>query len=104
MAPPTPLCIVDRRLTIIPQSVWGCNKRSERLCCCLKLPVQLFNWLTAYAEGYRYEIVPKKRNQEERKNLQYFVNRAVAALREEALYQRGATQKDLFPQGKPWGR
>ena len=40
VAPPTPLCIVDRRLTIIPQSVWDCNKRSERLCCYVKLPVQ----------------------------------------------------------------
>ncbi len=67
-------------------------------------PGETLNWLTAYAEGYRYEIVPKKRNQEERKDLQHFVNRAVAALREEALCQRGATQEDLFPQGKPWER
>ena len=40
VAPPTPLCIVDRRLTIIPQSVWGCYKCSERLSCYLKLPIQ----------------------------------------------------------------
>ena len=67
-------------------------------------PRETLNWLTAYAEGYRYEIIPKERNREERKDLQYFVNRAVAALREEALYRRGATQEDLFPQGKPWER
>ena len=67
-------------------------------------PGETLNWLTAYAEGYRYEIIPKERNREERKDLQYFVNRAVAALREEALYRRGTTQEDLFPQGKPWDK
>ena len=36
VAPPTPLCIVDRRLTIIPQSVWGCDKCSEHLSCYLR--------------------------------------------------------------------
>ena len=43
MAPPTPLYIVDRRLTIIPQSVWGYNKCSELLSYYVKLPVQLFS-------------------------------------------------------------
>ena len=60
------------------------------------------NWLTTFATGYRYEIVPRDRNQDERKNLQYLINRAVAALQDETLHTQGAAREDLFPNGKPW--
>ena len=60
------------------------------------------NWLTTFATGYRYEIIPKDRDQEERKDLQYLVNRAVTAIQHETLHTRGATREDLFPDGKPW--
>ena len=65
---------------------------------------QQFNWLTAFAEEYRYEVPPRERTSDERKDLQYLVNNAVTALQEEALRRRGTTQEDLFPQGKPWER
>ena len=61
----------------------------------------ILNWLTAFAEGYRYEIVPGERTWEERKDLQHLVNRAVKAIQNEALRQRGAAASDLFPDGKP---
>ena len=62
------------------------------------------NWLTAFAEGYRYEIVPRERTWEERKELQYLVKRAVTALADQALHRRGAVRENLFPNGKPWER
>ena len=65
---------------------------------------QTFNWLTAFAEGYRYEIVPRDRTWDERKELQLLVNRAVAALEDEALHRRGAVRENLFPNVKPWER
>ena len=65
-------------------------------------PGEIFNWLTAYAEGYRYEIVPRERSRNERKTLQSMVNEAVAALQDEALHQSGAVPENLFPNGKPW--
>ena len=60
------------------------------------------NWLTAFAEEYRYEVVPRERDWEERKDLQYLVNRAVTALEDQALHRRGAVRDNLFPNGKPW--
>ena len=62
------------------------------------------NRLTTFAEGYRYEIVPREGTREERKDLQYLVNRAVKALLDESLRQRGAAPSDLFPNGRPWER
>ena len=62
------------------------------------------NWLTTFAEGYRYEIVPRERTWDERKELQYLVNRAVKAVQDEALSRTGAAQSDLFPGGRPWER
>ena len=60
-------------------------------------PGQILNWLTAYAEGDRYEGRP----QDEGKELQYLINEAVAALQDEALHQRAAVRENLFPNGKP---
>ena len=61
---------------------------------------QTLNWLTTFDEGYRHEIVPRNRTWEERKELQYPVNRAVTALQDEALRQRGSGAERPLPRWK----
>ena len=61
------------------------------------------NWLTDYADVYRYDVNPRPMTQEEKRGLRQLVNNAIENLTERIHRVSGTGDSDIFTEGKrPW--
>ena len=60
------------------------------------------NWLTRYATEYRYNRAPRPMDRSEKLELQALVNNAMNRLTEKTYQLSGASEDDVFQDGKPW--
>ncbi len=60
------------------------------------------NWLTSYANEYRYNRAPRPMGHADKLELQALVNNAVNRLTEKTHQIGGTSELDVFPDGKPW--
>ena len=61
------------------------------------------NWLSDYADVYRYDMNPRPMTQEEKRELQQLVNNSIELLTERIHRVSGTGDSDIFTEGKrPW--